>query len=787
MNLKTAAISKPENWQAALGLLPIFLRGDDPREARYVLLNGSAGNLCLDVSRQDYDPKVRASTAWSCNVGHYLSVNDEKVELIRWDVPERVERYTLDSVASNLTQFHRYVEKNVPDATNGIANFYSRAFRRLRSICDNNVTGHQSLRAFLYLVGCAMEDRQQLDDQQLSAWAIPMEGRSFANQLKDADRESILDQLVGVGTFKSLQPDLRLVIRHASGILFEDAHRLAQQDLQLPLPGMAPDATLLRTNSRESLGVHFTPPAIARTLAEEALDSADLSKPALSIFDPACGSAELLKEIIRQLERREYSGTLTLTGIDVSPAACDKANFTLAYEKRFARNFKIEFTITTADALTVNWPADYDIVIMNPPFKRWIDLQPDQQNILTHILDGTFNKPNYANGFLLKALASLANHGVLAAVAPKAVFQSESAQSIRRKLAETLSPRLVARLGSQDLFRDTLVDAGLYVGVRAKDARPATALWADQAPGSASYALRALRTRFIQRSLPISNDGFSVYADAEIARNSKPWAPRKLSAIQSWKKVERNTRFIKSNRIFDIKQGARMGSNVFVVDRGYKESLSAGEQTYFRPALLNSSIAHGRLNDDFYVFFPHTPGLDVIDSEAKLLELVPQYASEYLLPNRTDLERRKSMPEGTRWWEMIRPRPWQYTPKPKLVSKYFGGCGSFAWDTKGAHVVIVGYAWCYIDDVDVDVDLRGAYGICTAVYLNLPETEDLLDYLSVRIGGGQLDLSSQYLKQLLIPNFRKMPIGLVTRIAELASEDVEKPEAQTILRQYLAA
>ena len=37
-----------EPWKAALGLLPVPLRDTDENQRKYVLMNGSSGNFCLD-------------------------------------------------------------------------------------------------------------------------------------------------------------------------------------------------------------------------------------------------------------------------------------------------------------------------------------------------------------------------------------------------------------------------------------------------------------------------------------------------------------------------------------------------------------------------------------------------------------------------------------------------------------------------------------------------------------------------------------------------------------------
>ena len=131
------------------------------------------------------------------------------------------------------------------------------------------------------------------------------------------------------------------------------------------------------------------------------------------------------------------------------------------------------------------------------------------------------------------------------------------------------------------------------------------------------------------------------------------------------------------------------------------------------------------------------------------------------------------------------PRTWQYSRQPKLVSKYFGGAGSFAWDETGDYIVVVGHAWIQDPEVALRQDLICPYSIATAVYLNLPETEELIDYLSVRVSGGQLDLSGRYLKQLLIPSPRKLDESLLAAMSNLSVQNATDKVAQDLLRAEL--
>jgi type I restriction-modification system DNA methylase subunit len=100
------------------------------------------------------------------------------------------------------------------------------------------------------------------------------------------------------------------------------------------------------------MGVFFTPPALARAVVEETLNALGNPLPSLRIFDPSCGSGEFLKEAIRQLELRNYTGKLELLGWDLLPVPVQMSRFCFAFENLSQRAFSIEWNIEQTNSLT---------------------------------------------------------------------------------------------------------------------------------------------------------------------------------------------------------------------------------------------------------------------------------------------------------------------------------------------------------------------------------------------------------------------------------------------------
>jgi SAM-dependent methyltransferase len=509
----------------------------------------------------------------------------------------------------------------------------------------------------------------------------------------------------------------------------------------------------------------------------------------LTIFDPACGSGELLKEVLRLLQIRGYAGEVRIVGWDKSPAAVDMARFVLAWEKRSWPSGRVNVEISGHDSVTeAEWPAGVDVLVMNPPFKSWQLMSSDEQVVVREIL-GDSGKPNLAMAFARRALSVLNEGGILAMITPNSLLEgsSASARETREALAQSLTPQLVARLGDQTIFARALVDAGIYVGKRKTAIAPRTGvLWADAGPNSLGRALRGLRRWRGVEALPITEDGFSVYSRADIAINADPWVARRFEAWSLYKRFHNSDKMQPAKKVFEIHQGIRLGNDVFIVPREYFKGLSKSERRFFRPAVMNPSIVDGVLRDDYYAFYPYTEGLPNIENEENLQQFVPRYYKEYLLPAKVALKARKTLVRQSelRWWDLLWSRPWQKKPCPKIVSKYFGRNRPFVFDKSGEFVVVVGNGWLLKkggvgesaqdqEGTNVYEMTEGESYLATVTYLCSTLARDLLEYLSVQVSGGQLDLSSKYISDLPIPNFATIDPAELNKMIRMG-EDISE-------------
>lgn len=735
-----------EIWRTDLGLLPVPLLATTQSRGAYVLLNGTRGSFCLEIAPSPSASVDRRSEAWSANVGHFVTISGNEVIVERWDQqPGISQRFQLSEVQKNLAPFHAKLERFNPSADFSVIAHALRVFRSLRAALEPSIDGSQALQSFLYLIA-ATADREERGQVDLEAWGLDSFNLNLALTIPEHTWRDLRSELAHGLKLHALKPDFRILLRHASGPLFQEAHYLAQFPFRnqpmLPELGIVPKPVTVipKTNT---VGLHFTPPTLVRTIVEESLAEFSGRSSEIFIFDPACGSGEFLREAIRQLRLGGFRESITVTGWDASEAACAMARFSLSWETRNSTN--VQYEIHKCDALDENWPRA-NLILMNPPFlsvKNLSNAQKDQiRNILGEHARGRYDM---SSAFIWKSATSLHDGGVLATVLPASFLEGESFAPIRGALARRLKPRLIARLGSQEIFQQATVDSGIYIATREQTTAIATAVWADHRLSSSYAALRELRRMRLAKNKAkvVVRDGFSIFPNQEIGIDDSGWAPR---PFRQWRLWRRATKLPRVTDCFTVRQGALTGLNrAFLVSDDHWNDLPATERPFFRPAVLNESIAAGRVRRVAHVFYPC--GDYQITSELQLRKLVPRFFSEHLEPYKKPLKQRK-LSKDTNWWELTRHRSWQEKPILKLVSTYFGKKGSFAWDEGGDYVVVQGYAWLI---KGLGGTLSREIWLAYLALINSDLFEALLSATSDNVGGGQWNLSIRYVRHLPIP------------------------------------
>jgi adenine-specific DNA-methyltransferase len=821
----------PRSWADALGLayVPLFPanRTNSPDE-HAVLLDGAKASFHV-VATSDSDviqSDRNLQWSWSSNVLHSVAIDTRRGSLFlrRWDAPDHVRKFKLPTRKVGADELVDLIRSGAPPKAADVILHVLRAFRAIRALIDDAVV---SLQLFnLCLTVAEGVERQKTTATDVSACVTFRDLRELARN-SDLTRELLaahaddlpeyaLNQNLGVllDYFLSPEPQQQyqlnpsLLLRHASGQLYQEAHLvLEREETQTLIPGVLA-AARGKLNRRD---VRFTPPTLARSLVEQALSLDGVLTDAgesLHIIDPACGSGVFLVEALRELMSRKFEGAVQLDGIDISAISTSAATFCLHHAKREAEDagMTVSMNIRTTDALAADWGKP-DVILMNPPFMRWEAMTPAEQEQVREILgESSKGRTDKAMAFVTRAVHSARDGGVVASVLSAPMLESSFGQQWRSAVTARATLRFVGRFSGFGYFRASLVEPA-FILLERVDAVPAdevapsvTVLLAEGA--SEDEALRALRLYRKNAAMPIIEEGsgFEIFETSAAAFTAASWMPRKKADQEL---IERATALgmPRVDELFDVKQGTKTGADkVFILSRIEYERLPRAERRFFRPVASSSTITDGRLIKDRWVFFPYGATGLLIESEDELKKQLPSYFEQYLAPSRDTLQNRAEIPNL--WWKLTREREWQHQPSPKIISATWGDKGSFAYDSEGEFVAVQGRVWLWrseeesernvteedtpdVSDDDPpnfhETELPWAY----LALLNSGMFERLLAAVCPRVQGGQFDLSRQFVGQVRIPDLSdetRAPADIVVQLARAgrAMHDGKDPEIERV-------
>lgn len=657
----------------------------------YALLNGSKNNLCLD-GRAEQTSEWYRKMAWSSGNNTYLGFSNGNCHIFRFDRPQ-VESYEERVVFENADKFFAYLGKGIGNLENTIVPYVLRTYRQLRNEIRTENSGTDSLRALLFLLAYSRDPQ----NVKLKEWGLSKQDADVVEMIDRNKWEMITERFMRGVLFsdKWLKPDVDLILRHTAGKLFEEANYIAYLPSQLTL---FPEEKIRYSSETMQDGAYFTPSYVARSIVEEVLSHVNLQeKERLAIFDPACGASGFLVEALRQLKKAQFNKPVHVVGWDKASTAVMMSQFVLNFEKQEWGDL-LTLDIKLCDSLAEEnvWPQDVDILLMNPPFLSWDRMKdtPDLRDRVRSIIP-EIPKANLSAAFMAKAVESVSQDGVLGAVLPTRLLNDQNYVKLRNRVSEQMSLKLIGGLGSY-VFENVLAYTSMLVATKELDRfAPTTVLWINNMAGTTGDGLKALRKHRYTNAI-MESDDYSVY-ETRIETGQPTWR------IDNYKSIDLKMRLNSSvdrglmrsvGELFEIQQGVRTGANrVFIVEEDFVQSLPENERKYFRPSVDNLAIDMGHLYKINYIFYPRTRGLEPIDSELRLQELLPQTYHRLLLPAKTKLEQRPSMQNNPLWWDLTRHRSYLENKTSKMVSTEFGHAGSFAIDYDGEFVVERGYIW----------------------------------------------------------------------------------------------
>lgn len=764
-------------------------RNTSPQGDHEVLLDGAYGSFAVSVA-QDVDPIEASSWVWSSNIPHHVLFKGDKVRVLRWDRPDDATEFDSGRVLDSPADFYNHLRSDRTEDRRSIVEHSVLLFNRVRSLVQHaELPDEKSISVYLTLLSL-FAGEQKSDGRGISEQVLPAGARQLLSSIRSSDVEGIYKDFknLQLGN-RSLAANVALAMRHASGAIFQEAHYTL---VQTPPPDLFNylGPAVVRKPARG--GVHFTPPFLARALSEQVLLSlGDLhSRKHIAIADIACGSAAFLVEALRALERFKYQGRITLIGRDTSQVAIDMARFVLGMaSNEWPGSQRVTLDLAVADSLRTKLSSPVDVVVMNPPFGSWQELDLMQRGYLSETLRKTAGaRPDLSTAFVECALDIVKRDGAVATLLPANALDAKSASSWRHHLAERKRVYLSALFDDQTIFSHARVRVGaLILSGNAID--ETIKLHAGINPESAGDSLRALR---LKRWAIDDRAGFSLTIEPSRTSSRIPSSPssgaealpdQNLGRSRPLTRIAKQTLKTTIADVFEVRQGIRTGENAaFVLNEAQWSELPIAERRFFRAAISSKGIATGRVTRLFHVFYPYGEAHG-IENESQLRQWLPHYSALYLEPNRQKLAQRRG--KASRWWELSWPRLGMETTPPTFVSKYWAKPGGIVRHTPSDAMVLQGFGWVVRQSPEGELaaNQRQQIEFAYLSFLNSSAFFNLVAEHAPPTGGGQFDMSPRYILDIPVPNLFKNYRSLEREIGALsefaASHFAAKPDDST--------
>ena len=664
------------------------------------------------------------------------------------------EKYSLSSVGTNLDRFLEYLSNDRQSPKKTVVDHVLTDLDRLRQLAFSQRGDGEStlaLRAFLLKVARGID----------STLPLPELAEKYALNTDDArDIEQLLqDDVLSLEVDDSaLELHYGVAVRHAGGAIFQRATAQLTQLAQIDLfSGTQTFATGPSASLRQ--GGYFTPPGLARSLAEAAIVD-KLNRPRLRICDPACGSGVFLAEVLRALQRNGYRGEVELIGRDILDHAIEIAKFVVKCAANDFDSRRVSIDIVCANALEQRAARDCDIVLMNPPFRSWEQSSAQDKEKIRATLGAHFaGKPDLSLAFADMALELLADEGTLATLLPVGVLSADYAKRWRAYISRDAAVSMIASLGDHYIFSFAMVNVAALVIHKRQSAnartREAMMMWASEDPKASAAALRGLRKGKYSEESVDSSGTWRIYRlpHSELF-NRQNWVPS-ASAHENVIAELRSRQLPRVGEVVKVHQGIRTGAReVFVLTAEQWQQLPSVERDAFRPIVEKDGIAQFRLSSPTYVFYADTLPTPIADEE-DFQRRFPRYFDQYVAPRLAML---RSRPRGVKIWQLSWPRTWLKKMEPRIVSRMFIGRQQFGFavDERGDRAVVQGYGWVpnwKATGVGSSNDDRlmalhaYAYLFSSEFFLSLVQS------VSVNIAGGQYDLAPKYIDTLPLPQW----------------------------------
>jgi adenine-specific DNA-methyltransferase len=479
--------------------------------------------------------------------------------------------------------------------------------------------------------------------------------------------------------------------------------------------------------NRKANGAHFTPPELARFVAQRLLSLIDVWESSPRILDPACGDGSLLAAFGEALPS-EIRTNVTLIGVENDPRSFAPLRSRMCAldgcRTELIEGDFLQIAEREPDGRRDQTVAPVDAVIANPPYVRTQVLGSKRARALAarYQLNG---RVDLYQAFLVAMTATLRPGGVLGVITSNRFLTTRSGASTRRFLRTGLELIEIVDLGDTKLFDAAVLPALIFARKRSGDSESvptdgsvidgpsshvsSSATTASVRPSSACRFLRAYEAG------PQENESVSAMTLWEGLRDSRaglygangavyrmtagvlplpeedarPWTMLTRSEMEWLRRVE-DSAACRLGEAAQVRVGIKTTADPVFIREDWDALPEAirPEERHLFPLLSRDDAGRWRSGKPRKgrkrILYTH----EVVDGRRRVIRFdatSPTWA--YLLEHRSRLESRRYVLEaGREWYEIWVPQDPAAWRLPKIVFPDISPDARFFLDPKGGLV-----------------------------------------------------------------------------------------------------
>lgn len=352
-----------------------------------------------------------------------------------------------------------------------------------------------------------------------------------------------------------------------------------------------------------------------------------------SVLESGFGDGAFIKSLLNK-------GFNNIKGYDI-----DEENFKVVKDK-----FKNKVKIECCDYLMTPKEEKFDLIIGNPPYVHWNNIQ---EEIRTKLLTDNFWK-QYSNGewdllyaFIIWSVEKLKNDGELIYIVPYNWFNSTYGSSLRKYLIDNGEFEIICHFGEIKLFKDCYPNNIIFRYKKSKEKNNNLIVVSEfrGRKGDVLQILNHIRNEFkkIDQSLyEAENEDFRIFTTSQF-ESENLWHLATPTEKKQIEKVEKSTKNIKLSDYLDVSVGIVSGyDEAYILDNYQLNNFLDREKELIFPFIKAKNCKRFLVDNCSYYIFA-----DGVTTEEELKKYPNIYIK--LLENKNRLNARY-INKNKNWW-----------------------------------------------------------------------------------------------------------------------------------------